>query len=108
MENAIKHGIAPLRHGGDVTVTARIHGSTPRTLVLTVNDTGAGATARELERGREGGVGLSNVERRLARQYGTAATLAITTEAGSGTTVEIRMPADLTVAAVTLPTRSAS
>ena len=108
VENAIKHGIAPLRHGGDVTVTARIHGSTPRTLVLTVNDTGAGATARELERGREGGVGLSNVERRLARQYGTAATLAITTEAGSGTTVEIRMPADLTVAAVTLPTRSAS
>src|SRR4029453_8633682 len=79
VENAIKHGIAPLRHGGDVTVTARIHGSTPRTLVLTVNDTGAGATARELERGREDGVGLSNIERRLARQYGTAAMLAITT-----------------------------
>src|SRR5881227_2488439 len=36
VENAIKHGIAPLRHGGDVTVTARIHGSTRRTLVLTV------------------------------------------------------------------------
>jgi len=108
VENAIKHGIAPLRHGGDVTVTARIQGSTPRTLVLTVNDTGAGAAAGELDRGREDGVGLSNVERRLARQYGSAATLAITTEAGSGTTVEIRMPADLTFAAVTTPTRSAS
>jgi hypothetical protein len=108
VENAVKHGIAPLRHGGDVTVTARIHGSAPRTLILTVNDTGAGATPRELERGREDGVGLSNIERRLARQYGTAATLAITTEAGSGTTVEIRMPADLTFAAVTIPTRSAS
>ncbi len=108
VENAVKHGIAPLRHGGDVTVTARVHGSAPRTLILTVNDTGAGATPRELERGREDGVGLSNIERRLARQYGTAATLAITTEAGSGTTVEIRMPADLTFAAVTIPTRSAS
>jgi LytS/YehU family sensor histidine kinase len=108
VENAVKHGIAPLRHGGDVTVTARIHGSAPRTLILTVNDTGAGATPRELERGREDGVGLSNIERRLARQYGTAATLAITTAAGSGTTVEIRMPADLTFAAVTIPTRSAS
>ena len=108
VENAVKHGIAPLRHGGDVTATARIHGSAPRTLILTVNDTGAGATPRELERGREDGVGLSNIERRLARQYGTAATLAITTEAGSGTTVEIRMPADLTFAAVTIPTRSAS
>ena len=108
VENAVKHGIAPLRHGGDVTVTARIHASAPRTLILTVNDTGAGATPRELERGRQDGVGLSNIERRLARQYGTAATLAITTEAGSGTTVEIRMPADLTFAAVTIPTRSAS
>jgi hypothetical protein len=108
VENAVKHGIAPLRHGGDVTVTARIHGSAPRTLILTVNDTGAGATPHELERGREDGVGLSNIERRLARQYGTAATLAITTETGSGTTVEIRMPADLTFAAVTIPTRSAS
>ena len=108
VENAVKHGIAPLRHGGDVTVTARIHASAPRTLILTVNDTGAGATPRELERGRQDGVGLSNIERRLARQYGTAATLAITTEAGSGTTVEIRMPADLTFAAVTIPTQSAS
>jgi two-component system, LytTR family, sensor kinase len=108
VENAVKHGIAPLRHGGDVTVTARIHGSTPRTLALTVSDTGAGATARELERGREAGVGLSNIERRLARQYGTAATLAITTAPGSGTTVEIWMPADITVGEVTIPTRSAS
>jgi len=108
VENAVKHGIAPLRDGGDVTVTARIQGSPPRTLVLTVNDTGAGATARELERGRADGVGLSNIERRLARQYGAAATLAITTQAGSGTTVEIRIPADLTLAAVTIPTRSAS
>jgi two-component system, LytTR family, sensor kinase len=108
VENAVKHGIAPMRHGGDVTVTARIDASGPRTLVLTVHDTGAGATARALERGRGHGVGLSNIERRLARQYGTVATLAITTEAGLGTTVEIRMPADVTLADVTVPTRSAS
>jgi two-component system, LytTR family, sensor kinase len=108
VENAVKHGIAPLRHGGDVTVIARIDASNPQTLVLTVKDTGAGTTTRELERGRGDGVGLSNIERRLARQYGTAATLAITTVPGSGTTVEIRMPADITVAEVTIPTRSAS
>jgi two-component system LytT family sensor kinase len=109
VENAVKHGIAPMRHGGDVTVTARIEATSPRILVLAVNDTGAGTTARELERGRVDGVGLSNIERRLARQYGTTATLAITTEPGSGTTVEIRIPADATLADnMTVPTRSAS
>jgi two-component system, LytTR family, sensor kinase len=108
VENAVKHGIAPMRHGGDVTVTARIDASSQRILVLTVKDTGEGTTARELEQGRANGVGLSNIERRLARQYGAAATLAITTEPGSGTTVEIRVPADVTLAEVAIPTRSAS
>ncbi len=108
VENAVKHGIAPLRHGGDVTVTAAIDATNPGTLVLTVKDTGAGATAHELQKGREDGVGLRNIERRLIRQYGSSATLAITTASGSGTTVEIRMPADVTLAELAIPTRSAS
>jgi sensor histidine kinase YesM len=37
---------------------------------------------------------LNNVERRLACQYGAAATLDIHAVPGSGTTVEIRMPAE--------------
>jgi sensor histidine kinase YesM len=108
VENAVKHGIAPLRHGGDVTVTAAIDATNPGTLVLTVIDTGAGATAHVLQKGREDGVGLRNIERRLIRQYGSSATLAITTAPGSGTTVEIRMPADVTLGDVAIPTRSAS
>ena len=96
VENAIKHGIAPLRQGGDVTVMAAI------------DATGAGATAHELKKGRDDGVGLRNIERRLIRQYGSSATLAITTASGSGTTVEIRMPADVTLDEVAIPTRSAS
>ena len=61
-------------------------------LVLTVQDTGAGATPDALRRGRESGVGLRNVERRLACQYGGAASLSIRTAAGAGTVVEIRLP----------------
>jgi two-component system LytT family sensor kinase len=108
VENAVKHGIAPMRRGGDVTVSARIDTAEPRTLVLAVKDTGAGATPRQLEVGRGDGVGLSNIERRLACQYGAAATLTVTTEPGVGMTVEIRMPADIIPAEISVPSRSAS
>ena len=95
VENAVKHGISPLRHGGDVTVTARLDqtgGS--RVLVLIVHDTGAGAADADLRRGRAIGVGLMNIERRLAFQYGDTAALSIRSAPGSGTTVEIRLPAE--------------
>ena len=47
-----------------------------------------------LKQGRESGVGLRNVERRLACQYGAAASLSIRTAPGAGTTVEIRLPVE--------------
>jgi sensor histidine kinase YesM len=45
--------------------------------------------------GRTTGVGLTNVERRLECHYGKAASFAIHTAPGLGTTVEIRMPVEL-------------
>ena len=63
-----------------------------RQLSLIVHDTGAGATPEALERGRDGGVGLRNVERRLECQYGPAASLIVRTAVDQGTTVDIRMP----------------
>ena len=93
-ENAVKHGIAPLREGGHVTVQARVGaaGDGSRQLTLLVRDTGAGATEARVARGRDRGVGLRNVERRLACQYGDRAWLALRTTPGAGTTVEIRLP----------------
>jgi LytS/YehU family sensor histidine kinase len=101
VENAVKHGIAPQRLGGEVTVRASLSssGHDQRQLSLVVHDTGAGATAAALQRGRELGVGLRNVERRLACQYGSAASLSIYTIPGEGATVELRVPADLSSAA---------
>jgi LytS/YehU family sensor histidine kinase len=98
VENAVKHGVSKQRLGGDVSVTARVDrdDAESRVLVLTVRDTGAGATPDALERGRESGVGLRNVERRLACQYGDAASLTITTAPGTGTVVEIRLPVERT------------
>jgi hypothetical protein len=96
VENAVKHGIAPLREGGEVVVSARLqqvaHGKTG--LALTVHDTGAGTTPGNLEHRQRDGVGLRNIERRLACQYGGAASLSIRTAPGDGTTVTILLPAE--------------
>jgi signal transduction histidine kinase len=97
VENAVKHGIAPLRQGGEVLVWARVDagaGGTPR-LSLLVRDTGAGATEGDVTRGRACGVGLRNVERRLACHYGDQAALAVRSAPGAGTTVEIHLPAEI-------------
>jgi LytS/YehU family sensor histidine kinase len=96
VENAVKHGIAPVKDGGEVVVSARLQ-STDRgetRLVLTVRDTGAGTTPINLERRQRGGVGLRNVERRLACQYGAASSLTVRTAPGDGTTVTIFLPAE--------------
>jgi LytS/YehU family sensor histidine kinase len=95
VENAVKHGVAPRRDGGEVRVVARIDDEAiPAALVLTVHDSGIGASEQAMRRGRLGGVGLANVERRLATHYGPAAVLSIVTARNLGTTVEIRLPVD--------------
>jgi two-component system LytT family sensor kinase len=94
VENAIKHGIARKQVGGELTIHARIEDGDDerRQLVLVVQDSGAGASPDALERGRTGGVGLRNVERRLTFQYGPAASLVIRTAVDQGMTVAIRIP----------------
>jgi two-component system LytT family sensor kinase len=96
VENAVKHGIAPLREGGEVVVSAELQSpdADKARLVLTVRDTGVGTTLRALEKQQREGVGLRNVERRLAYQYGEAASLVVRTAPGDGMTVTIVLPAE--------------
>jgi two-component system LytT family sensor kinase len=95
VENAVKHGIATKRAGGEVAIRARIDrfpdGSAA--LMLTVRDTGSGATAADIADGRARGVGLDNIARRLTCQYGATASLTIETALGEGTTAAVRLPA---------------
>jgi len=96
VENAVKHGIAPERHGGEVVVTARVDTAGPEpVLAVVVRDSGAGASEQQLRRGRDQGVGLKNIEQRLRCQYGDAAALTIRSTPGLGTTVEVRLPVEL-------------
>lgn len=102
VENAIKHGIAPLREGGEVHITARltnVHADAPPILVINVRDTGAGASREQLAAGRLAGVGLANVEQRMRLCCGDAGRLSIETRPAGGATVALRIPVRSPIAA---------
>jgi two-component system, LytTR family, sensor kinase len=94
IENAIKHGIAPFRRRGLLVLRARLEQSTDSAsvLVVTVEDSGPGLRDVESAMHDRPGVGLRNIEDRLARVYGTGGTLHLTSVPGRGTTAELRMP----------------
>jgi two-component system, LytTR family, sensor kinase len=89
-----KHGVAPKRFGGQVTIRARLErrGEDAYELAVVVHDTGSGISDAMLQLGRERGTGLRNIERRLECQYGLAASLLFTSSQNAGTTVEVRVP----------------
>lgn len=83
VENAIRHGIAPLIRGGTLTLSARL---TVSRLVLTVADDGRGAAQM-----REG-VGIGNTRRRLRRLYGQGHSFTVESRPDSGFAVTIEIP----------------
>jgi two-component system, LytTR family, sensor kinase len=87
-ENAVKHGIAPMRAGGRVSVKAEVENET---LVLTVTDSGTVVPAAELARRRGAGIGISNLEKRLERYYGNSASLELRSSPVRGTEVCVRI-----------------
>ncbi len=93
VENALKHGIALSRIGGEVLVSARLEASDGRELLeLTVRNTGAVASQIEMAHRRRQGFGLKNIEERLRLYFGTNAALILTNER-SATVAAIRLPA---------------
>jgi len=98
VENAVKHGISPLKRGGTVTVSAAVEsvggGRRPMSLLrVVVADTGAGLDRLTLDEREKGeGVGLRSIERRLAVHYGAAAALQVTSAPGLGTRAELQLP----------------
>ena len=68
VENAVKHGIAPLPAGGELRISARLHGDT---LLLEVGNPGRLAEARA----DSPGLGLANTRERLRILYGSRASL---------------------------------
>jgi two-component system, LytTR family, sensor kinase len=95
VENAIKHGISPRRQGGEIVVKAWTEaGNSPAeaALLIEVSDTGVGASETAVAAGRQRGVGLGNVQKRLRAHYGAQASLSVTSRPGKGTRVTLRLP----------------
>ena len=88
VENAIKHGLAPLPSGGSISVTAS---SQEGLLELVVADNGVGLKA---DSGGGTGIGLYNVRARLATLYGGKATLQVLANRPTGVCATIKLPLD--------------
>jgi LytS/YehU family sensor histidine kinase len=82
VENAIKHGIAHSRAGGEVRVLARTDGFTLSIRVI---------NSAPMPLLRRRGIGLSNVEQRLRHQYGDKAQLSLSSRDGE-TVAEVLIP----------------
>jgi hypothetical protein len=86
VENAVKHGLAPLPGGGHLSITAAEHGDV---LALCVADNGVGLKA---EGGGGSGIGLYNVRARLNTLHGAAAGLQVQANVPTGVVATIRIP----------------
>jgi hypothetical protein len=84
VENAIKHGLSPLREGGRIDVRASVaHGH----LTVRVADTGQG-----FARSAGGGTGLANTRARLASRYGAHASLSLALNPPRGVVATVELP----------------
>jgi two-component system LytT family sensor kinase len=93
VENAVKHGVAPLAAGGDVSVRARrVSAGQGAQLRIVVHDTGVASSPADWAYGRQHGVGLANIEARLRCHFGARASFDIDIGAPGGTTVALVLP----------------
>lgn len=97
VENAVKHGIAPLAEGGTVLIRAQRYGTG---IYLEVADTGVGMSVdilTEIVRGCRpgGGIGLYNVSERLKNIYGPEHGLKIESVLGRGTRISFVVPEEV-------------
>lgn len=88
VENAVRYGIAGRGAPGTVTIRASLHGTRLR---LEVADSGPGPRP-EVVRGKEEGVGLSNVRARLKHLYGSRGALTLGHRLGGGGMVTLDLP----------------
>jgi len=84
VENAIKHGIDPLQHGGEIRV--RAEAGAGGELAVGVADTGEG-----LSHSAGMGIGLQNIRERLQALYGKRAKLVLEENAPRGVVAWIRI-----------------
>jgi len=105
VENAIKHGLEPLREGGriDVMVQRLVTPAGDR-ITVEVKDTGKGLVEGPIQKG--GGVGLSNLRERLAAIYGRNARFTLESNTPQGVVATIDIPTEAPSAAGSVPSQA--
>ena len=103
VENAIKHGVDPLTEEAVISLKVRTQG---RRVRIQIEDNGIGMSAQQLENlqsclnlgldsssgGKGGGIGLTNVYRRLKVYFGSEFQFSIESEENCGTLITISLP----------------
>jgi two-component system, LytTR family, sensor kinase len=87
VENAVRHGIAPLEAGGSIAVAAAKQNGMLR---VTIRDDGVGVNGSRTSAG--GGIGLQSVRARLAHLYGDGHRFDLVPGSPQGTIVNIEVP----------------
>ncbi len=85
VENAIKHGIAPLKQGGTLRLSARTHDAQ---LLITVQNPRPPTAANAVN-----GIGLRNCSERLRLLYGSSASLDLDLSDPTSAIASLRVPA---------------
>jgi len=89
VENSIKHGFSRKVGGGRITLRSfRQNGHA----VIEVEDDGLGMTREQLSTALTDGIGLSNVNERLAVIYGAAYQVQLSSVPGVGTVIRLEIP----------------
>lgn len=92
VENAIRHGVLPGNRFGCIIVSLTVKGDS---LLIQVTDNGVGMTDEELalifekKSEKPGGIGLSNIKRRLEMFYATTPDVQSCTDGGTVVTITI-------------------
>jgi signal transduction histidine kinase len=89
VENAVRHGAAPMMEPTQITITAR---RTSELVLLTVSDSGAGVRANV--ESASVGTGLNRLRARLDALYGDRGRLEIDGMPGNGFTARVSVPYD--------------
>lgn len=92
VENAVRHGIAPLENGGEVRISATV---TSHTLHIAIEDTGVGISAAPSAH-TGNGLGMRSVRAMLSQLYGERGTLLVAPIVPHGTRVMISLPYTIT------------
>jgi two-component system, LytTR family, sensor kinase len=90
VENAIRHGIAPRRGAGLVSIEAH---RTQDKLLISVKDDGLGKQPRDgVSNDGGGGIGLTNIDKRLRELYGDSGRLDLIWPSSGGCQAVLKIP----------------